>query len=448
MDTAFLKRNKVQLKDYDSEKDIAFRLSLSNLSFLQVEILEEILFNPSTIPLVNLSRNLEIPLPQLRECMDCLEPLGCGIEDDLLCVGKETKRYLEIEMERFKETFAPDLSFFQSLLKKVPIHVLPNWYSIPRTSDHIAFSIIEKHLNYPNLYERHLLEIKNYPLIERVLSLLFSKTCKKIDIAELEIFLKISQEELEALLIQLEFYFAAFVCYEKENSHFKRVLRPLKEWENYLTFLQQKKQSSLAIMFPLPLPSFLQDLKKTLCFFKENSPSKEAFFKKNPLSLKNPFYLKNAYLSKIVKKAEEGFLVQETKGLTLTQLGRAWLSCSEKDQALFLYRKTVSENSFFSEKCMKELEKILQGFPRQSWICLETVWETGLICLGEETKIRLKRIGKNWNYQFPQYTEEEKEYLKKLFIECFFEAGLILLGSCQERLFFRLTSLGEMFVME
>ncbi len=448
MDVAFVKRNKVQLKDYDSEKDIAFRLALSSLSSLEVEILEEILFNPSTIPLVKLSRSLEIPLEILKTHLAKFSCLDCDLKEDSLYVGKETKRYLEIEIERFKEDFYPDLSFFQALLKKVPIHILPSWYSIPRTSSHITFSIIENYVSFPNLYERHLAEIKNTPLINKTLSLLFSEPTKKLKVETLNSHLQISSEELESLFIQLEFYFSAFISYEKTEEGFCRVLRPLKEWEDYLLFFQKKKESSVELPSPL-VQNFVCDLKKALLFFQNASFSEEDFETKVPLTVTLPLYEETVYKKRLLQKAKEASLIVEKGALfSLSELGRKWLESKEKDQALFLYRQggIGSDRENFSD--IKELEKSFSNFPKKGWVSLETFYKNGLVCLGEETKVRLKKEGKYWCYDFPKYTEEEKQYLEKLLTECFFEGGLILLSYQEKTLYFRLTELGEMLFFE
>ncbi len=49
-------------------------------------------------------------------------------------------------------------TFFE-VLKRIPISVLPNWYSFPRSTDHIFDSIIEKYMMTPKVYRRHLLDL-------------------------------------------------------------------------------------------------------------------------------------------------------------------------------------------------------------------------------------------------------------------------------------------------
>ena len=50
------------------------------------------------------------------------------------------------------------MEFIQLLLRKVPIDILPTWYPIPRTSNSIFDSLIEKYMktpsNFPTLFNR------------------------------------------------------------------------------------------------------------------------------------------------------------------------------------------------------------------------------------------------------------------------------------------------------
>ena len=55
--------------------------------------------------------------------------------------------------------FQPDMEFLQGLLKKVPIHCLPAWHAVPRTSNNIFESLVEKYLLSPQIFQRYLSEL-------------------------------------------------------------------------------------------------------------------------------------------------------------------------------------------------------------------------------------------------------------------------------------------------
>ena len=54
-------KNKVHLPDYDYKKDIQNRILISQLTHNDILILEEILYRPSTIPVSDLLRDLNLP---------------------------------------------------------------------------------------------------------------------------------------------------------------------------------------------------------------------------------------------------------------------------------------------------------------------------------------------------------------------------------------------------
>ena len=55
-----LKKNKVNLSDYDFQQDIKNRVFFSSITKQELEVLEEILFSPLKFAKAELSRNLEI----------------------------------------------------------------------------------------------------------------------------------------------------------------------------------------------------------------------------------------------------------------------------------------------------------------------------------------------------------------------------------------------------
>ena len=125
-------KNKVHLPDYDYKKDIQNRILISQLTNNDIRILEEILYRPSTIPVSDLLRDLNLPEDVIYITLKKLEKSSLfRVEKNTIYVNKGMRKYYDQIMIIFDRTaFIPNLDFLQNLLKKVPIHILPAWYHI------------------------------------------------------------------------------------------------------------------------------------------------------------------------------------------------------------------------------------------------------------------------------------------------------------------------------
>ena len=133
-----VRKNKISLTDYEYQKDIENRLLMSQFTSLDLEVLEEILYSSLTVPIKKLAKNLEIEEAKVLPALEKLSKTGLLLIDkDSVVVDKEMRKYFEVQIQKFDEDFVPGMDFLQSLLRKVPIHILPTWYSIPRTSNNI-----------------------------------------------------------------------------------------------------------------------------------------------------------------------------------------------------------------------------------------------------------------------------------------------------------------------
>ena len=142
-----LQKNKVNLSDYNYLQDIESRLHLCDFSSLDLTVLEEILFSPLKISIKKISRALSRSEEEILPVLKRFSISGLlQLQEDTILVDKERRKYFEFQITRFEESFRPDMEFLQEMLRQVPIHILPAWYSIPRSSDNIFDSIVEKYL--------------------------------------------------------------------------------------------------------------------------------------------------------------------------------------------------------------------------------------------------------------------------------------------------------------
>ncbi|NGX44601.1 MAG: hypothetical protein K1060chlam3_00771 [Candidatus Anoxychlamydiales bacterium] len=140
-----IRKNKISLLDYDYKQDIENRVLLSKLTEFELSILEEILFSSITTSLSRLSKDLETSEKKLLSVLEKFEKANLlKIDGQIINIDKKMRKYFEFEYQRFEENFKPDLLFINNLLHKIPIHVLPIWYTIPKSSNNIFASIIDK----------------------------------------------------------------------------------------------------------------------------------------------------------------------------------------------------------------------------------------------------------------------------------------------------------------
>lgn len=229
------------LSDYDIEQDRESRMFLSDCSPLDLEVLEVLLFSPLKISIYDLSRSLAISELKLIPIIQKFSSIGLvNYQNHLLYVDKERRKYFEFQMSRFQDDFKPNLDFVKKILRQVPIHLLPTWYSIPRSSNNIFESIINTYLLNPHTYERYLKDLFLLdPLIEKLYQNLLSSA--SLDIASQELMEKcqLNQTDFEELMIQLEFRFICFTTYRKEGDHWQARISPLYEWQKILFFLRK-----------------------------------------------------------------------------------------------------------------------------------------------------------------------------------------------------------------
>ncbi len=235
MEVTTFRRNKVDLSDYDYGKDVSRRLVMARFSPEEVEALEEILFSSLTISLIDLAYSLNLSKIELFALLEKIGQTGLfKIVRDELHVDKELRKYFELQLRRFEEGFRPDIDFLQGLLRQVPIHVLPNWYAIPRSSNNIFDSIIEKYLITPQVFQRHLMELNFDPIQRRIMSSVFGFPDFEVSICDLMNQYQLSREQLEEHLLYLEFNFICCTFYKKAAGSLESRCDPLLRMERIL----------------------------------------------------------------------------------------------------------------------------------------------------------------------------------------------------------------------
>lgn len=447
-----LRKHKISLQDYDYKQDIENRLLLAEFSIVDLEVLEEILYSSLRIPLVDLACNLEMTDATLIPILSKLSSTGLFTFNNIeILVDKEKRKYFEAQLSKFHSDFKPNMEYLQSLLKKVPIHVLPSWYAIPRTSNNIFDSLIEKYLLTPTIFERHITDVSSCdPIAAKIIEEVFSSPSLQVDAEFLIQKFHLSKESFEEILLLLEFHLICALSYVQEEGHWKEIVTPFHEWKEYLSTLNARKIS------PIPSTEKIGRLRPREFSFIEDAYRVLGLAKKAPFQLSEPTLqtLKTllggfarideefiAYIKRILSTLERTELIENKEGIfyPLTSADE-WLVESPEERALHLYRHPAFH---LHDKHHREAEKSLAPIAHLGWVYFDTFIENISVPLHTSSPIKLHKQGKTWKYVFPEYSADEKTLIKKAIFGFLFEVGAVTLGSHQGKECFAVTSFGK-----
>lgn len=458
VETATFRKHKIELSEYDCDKDIANRVRMSQFTPQDVEVLEEILYSSLRVPLAILEKNLGLSKKELLPLLEKLSQTGLfTLVADHVVVDKEMRKYYEFQVLKFEEDFKPGMDYFQGLLRKVPIHILPTWYAISRTSNNIFESIVEKYLLSPQIFQRYLVEIPlSDPAQKGIMNAVYQSPNLEVEAALMKKKFNLSQEEFERHMIELEFRLVCCVQYVREKDRFKEVITPFQEWQEYLFHVRAAE----------PAPIFdeekIERNKRNDFAVIEEMGALLMCVQAAPISISQLSVERIEKMCPDFCEEEMGPLIHklcalnlaERKGerFAITTDGLAWLKMTLTDRSLYLYRHPLNmllPNGFpeclCQERVIREAEKSLLAVANTGWVFLEEFLTGIFIPLNEEQVVRLKRNGRSWHYEIPKYSEEEKTFFRALIQERLFELGITSLGRQEGRTTFRLTPFGKTF---
>jgi hypothetical protein len=438
------RKNKINLSDYNSAQDIANRCLMANLSFFEHEVLQEIFFSSLKIPCQKLARNLGCEEADLTSILQQLSRAGLlSLQDDTIVVDKEMRKYFEFHMKRFDPEFKPDMEYAQGLLRKVPIHLLPSWYAIPRTSNNIFESIVEKYLITPQLFQRYISELHAiHPTAYRMMQEVFAAKTRKIASQELMAKYNLSRPEFEEILLLLEFSFAICAVYTREETNYQEWITPFHEWSEYLHFFRSTDTPSIEDTAAVTARD-----KTEFAFVESISVTLQAI-KVTPL----PYSPTNLHHEKLQLTQ---LATTDLKMIQATDQAADFLNMTLEQKALYLYRHPLNRmgpgnfpQEWVCEKTVREAEKAIRRVLKKGWVVFDEFFKGVSVSLRDDTQIALQKTGKNWSYVIPTYSEQERAFIKAIVFEWLFEAGMILRGEYQGKDCFTVTAFGRFFFEE
>lgn len=232
------KNSQISLEPISSKKEIELRLFFGQLEPFQVQVLQEILNSSLKIPLSDLADNLGITEKKLEPALDFFSKAGLFTrKNDALFVDKEKRKLFESQMAKFDEDFEPGIQYLQTVLNKVPLERVFDWYQLGKTTTNLLQSLIERIFQTPRLYERYLAELQfQDPVCRAIFAEMMASPELEISCAAVRKKHKLSPEKFEEIALLLELHLAAFVRYKKEGN----VLQPLAEWREFKLNLKNK----------------------------------------------------------------------------------------------------------------------------------------------------------------------------------------------------------------
>ncbi|MBS0650340.1 MAG: hypothetical protein JSR93_04175 [Verrucomicrobia bacterium] len=471
-DVSLQKKNKITLEDYDFRQDIENRLLMGQFTSVDLEVLEEILYSSITIPIRKLAKNLSLEEEELLPILQKLSKSGLfAYDDETITVDKELRKYFETQIMKFDPDFKPGMEYLQSLLRKVPIHVLPIWYSIPRTSNNIFESLVEKYLLTPQIFQRYLLDL-NFPnpTLNAIIKDVYSAPDFSVFAKDLVDKYSLSKEQFEEYLLYLEFNFVCCLGYRKVDDDWKEIVTPFHEWHEYLMFLRTTEAPSITtpekIQRARPQDfSFIQDISAVLKMAKKQpiplAPGKNGLIALQPaqfstLASKLEGFKENdpdlpSYIDRLISKLRILKLADIVDDrLYALEAANDWLDMRPENRAIFLYRHPLNRldnpkisSQLCTDRNIKEAEKSIQRVLNSGWVYLDDFIRGTIVPLGEDSLVMLKRQGKTWKYCLPSYSEEEASLIRSVIYDWLFEIGVTAIGLYEGKECFMVTPFGQ-----
>jgi hypothetical protein len=461
LDLSPARKNKINLADYELQKDIENRILMSDFSTFDLQVLEDILYSPLKISIKKMARTLDCTEGDLGPILRKLQRGGLlQIDGDQLLIDKETRKYYEFQVERFSDAFRPDMEFIQGLLRKVPIQVLPAWYAIPRSSNNIFESIVEKYLITPQLFQRYLHELNfGEPVLTAVLNDVMNAPDLQVSSSDLIARYNLTRHDFEEIMLQLEFNFVACVSYLKEEDHFHEVVTPFYEWRQYLLFLKEtdpkpieekeaifrKRDSDFAFIEdmeavlqiarrkPIPLDQWEKGSLLPISVVRELS-----FQLRLPIDTQEEEQGAQNYLSSLLEKMCLIKLGDRVDGkLYALESANDWLALGKEAKSSYLYRHSLNRLLTYpgsvTEKLQRDAEKSIKRILDGRWALFDDLFQGTIAPLKEDGALVLRKTGKSWSYAPPSHGEEERLLLHAVLFEGLFEAGILAVGTYKGR---------------
>ena len=405
------KKIKINLSDYNSQKEVQFRLFLSSLNEHEMKILREIQLHSLKFPISELLHgSISSQTLEKFQAIGLLDVIGREVR-----VCKELRKYFEIDTMKFEEDFELNIDYVQTLIHRLPQHILPVWYPVPQSSNDIFAALFEKVFKTPKAYNEHLSDLSFEDIIlEEMIHSIHSHPDMEVRAETLKRAFSLTDESFHQYMLLLEFHFTAFLSYRFEEGKIVEIVSTLKEWKEWNGYLNSQKPKAV------PCPDKVEPL-----YDAHFGALKEI----NALNPRFETLLVELKLAKSVQGA-----------LSPTACFEKWKSMTYEEQAVVIYRHISNHGS---DNVMRQVEKSLKRILYTGWILVEDFLKVPHNTIGHTEGVRLKKLGGSWSYKIPEYLPEDKNLIVSLIQGPLFLAGITALGTYEGKPCFILTPFGK-----
>lgn len=428
------RKHKVELSDYDFQRDVATRLFFANLTEFQKNIIEEIVNSSVKCSIKQIASTLETDVTSLQPFLAQLESFDLHkIQGDQLLVNKEVRKYFAYEVEKFSPSFEPDMLHLQALLNKVPIHTLPQWYAIPRATDNIFHSIIERYFHTPKTYRKHMEDMAvDCPQLFQI----YQMICQSPDLSvSAECLMKKfhwTQEQFEKVMLEFEYNLCGSLCYKKDGDLWKEYATLYHEWKLLTHFKTSQLPPSLGS------DSYTRKHASDFSFIEELTKLSHCLVDDDKIDRSSPW---------------QQLLLETASDLNIPENPMLWIRKTKQEQCASVYKMLLNKSRVssgkFAEKDLREVEKYLKIVAPRGWICFDDFMKGFTGPVRSHAPIELHKKGKKWRYRVPEHTDEDRNVVHMIVTDFLWKAGIVALGSCEDgKECFAVTPYGRMSLGE
>lgn len=463
---------RVNLSDYNYREPLVHRLFIAQLSNFELEVLREILNLSIQFPTVELAQALDTDCETVIPVVEKLEESGLlQLQGATISVDKERRRFYSLQIERY-DNQTPGFDFAFAALRLVPMQVLLNWYAIPCATDDIMLSIAEQILWTPKIYENYLAKLT---FVDSRIAEILKDVFRSPDLCVVSSFLRekyaLSREMFEEYLLILEFHLACCVGYRCIDGRWESVITPFREWRDYLLMRRKHNWSPVEQTQKIDSTcdtdfSFVKDMNALLKAIEQMPLPLEQSTEGSCLSVASAItWLPNLHRSLSVDPSIHlkqlldrllylGLCHVQSGTLRLNPVAaRDWQRLSYQDQALTLYRIPLKDlklkspiAELLTDRLVRDIERATRPAIGRGWIPLDSFLRSLEVAIGSSAAVTIKRTGKRWRYETPDYSSAELEGLSWVVWQRLFECGMTDRGLYGSSRCFRMTSFGKLML--
>ena len=447
------KKSKVNLSDYNYQKDITHRIWLSSLSPIDIDVLREVIYGSIKTDTEEIADLVDRSEHEVRPTLAKLAEYGLiKWSGDKVEVSKEMRKDFEPEIEKYEEDFTPGIAYLRTLLNKVPIHILPTWYSIPRMSDNIIASIIEKCLETPRVYRQYLAELSaENPTLTAIAEEVFNAENFTVRADVIRDRYDLSHEQFEEHALLLEFNLVCCITPTLVDGEWVETLTPFYEWREYLRTIHDTT--------PVGLPSedgikrrhssnfgCIEDIEWIL------RQLREAPTPRDQLSIASKTGQCEEFDHALEKLIQLAMVYEEGEELHCTGEAEQWLLLGAFDKAMALYRHPRNEirdeglaPALIADRNFRLTERALQRVIDTGWITFDAFMQSMMKPIGSATPSKLERMrAGEWRYSLPKLDAADTELVHRIIFERLYEVGITTTGTIDGVDCFSLTPFGKL----